>query len=796
MDALRLIAVYAGTCGLALWLVRRTLRPISLRASAALVLLPLVLAAPALFTGGFWGGLNLAYTTAPLHARAGELPLAAAQYENGILLDHICEVVPWRKAVREAVRTGHPPLWNRFSGSGDILLGAAQPAPFHPRVWIGFLLPLATAFTYGCCLTLFLAALFGFLYLAELGLEEAAALFGAAVWMLSGFVTFWSAWPLASVFVALPLVLLGARRLARGRPGGFAAQTAGWTLALVAGHPESLLHLAGAVGLIFLWELRHSPDASRRLRAIGGAVGAGLLAAALAAPALLPFLEALPQTHDFALRRAGSAAHQNSLPLGEAAASALGALYPHAFGQHWSPRGEDLPARFDDASGVFAGGLALALALFACCSPRARPERWPFAALGLFSFAVSIGLPGIAGGVGRLPLFDMALNGRLAGVAAFCLAVLAALGFEAALQTSGARVSLAIAGTGLALLVGGVLWRTAMARHGLDSAAHDRGLLWLVLPVLLAALAGYLLRRNRRALALSWVALLLVGHTLELPRLYHAFPAQLFYPPVEELRTLPAAGEPYRVTGLGFAMVPAQSALYELEDVRAPQPMSHRRWAATQPLWCIAQGIWFCRVDDLGAPFLSASNVRFAIAEPDAPQPTGWRLVVRGANAAIFENPGALPRAFAPRQVVRVSSSEPWATTRESMARASDFSEIAWIEADDGPFGVVENGRARVSARADGPDLWLDVDAEEPAWIVVSETYWQGWRAIDGEGREIPLRFANLAFLGFRVPAGEQRIHLIYRPRSFSLGVALAGLALLGIGGTVWVRRSGSVRKQ
>ena len=786
MNALRLIAVYAGTSCLILWLVRRYLRPISLSASAALAFLPLILAGPAVMTGAFWGALNLAYTTAPLHSRAGELPLPEAEYQNGILLDHICEVVPWRKAVREAMKTGHPPLLNRFARSGDILLGAAQPAPFHPKVWLGFLLPLATAFTFACCFTLFLAALFGFLYLAEIGLGEPAAFFGAAVWMLSGFVSFWCAWPLASVFATLPLVLLGLRRLARGVPGGFAAATAGWTLAILAGHPESLLHLTAAAGLIFLWELHRSP---RRLTAIGRAVAAGLLAAALAAPALLPFLEALPQTHDFALRRAGRSLHDHSLPLGEAAASALGALYPHAWGRQWAVR-DDLPARFDEATGVFAGGLALALALLACVSRRSGPMRWPFAALGLLSFAVAVGLPGVADAVGRLPLFDLALNGRLAGVAAFCLAVLAALGFEAAVASRRPRDPRFLAGTGLALLAGGVLWGWQMTRRGLDAETHHRGLLWLVLPVLLAAALAFVLRRRPRALALAWILIFLAGHRLELPRLYHRFPAELFYPPVEELAALPEEGEPYRVTGLSFAMVPAQSALFELEDVRGPQPLRHRRWTATHPLWCIPQGIWFCRVDDLTAPFLSAMNVRFAIADPETPLPRrGWRLVVRGPNAAIFENRRALPRAFVPRLVWRVPSDQKPAVTLRSLERVGDYSRVAWIEVDEGPFGRIDNGRARVVSRADGPDLRLDVRAEEPAWIVVSETFWKGWRAIDGEGREIPLRFADLAFLGLRVPAGEHRIRLVYRPRSFLWGLAIAGLAAAGLATTLPRRR-------
>ena len=50
MNALRLIAVYAGACGLVLWLAGRALRPISRRAALALAFLPLVLAGPAAAT--------------------------------------------------------------------------------------------------------------------------------------------------------------------------------------------------------------------------------------------------------------------------------------------------------------------------------------------------------------------------------------------------------------------------------------------------------------------------------------------------------------------------------------------------------------------------------------------------------------------------------------------------------------------------------------------------------------------------------------------------------------------------
>jgi len=64
-------------------------------------------------------------------------------------------------------------------------------------------------------------------------------------------------------------------------------------LALLGGHPESAFHVAFVAGLYFLGELF---IAGFRGRAVAAALGAGILAFALAAPAILPVLEAIPQT--------------------------------------------------------------------------------------------------------------------------------------------------------------------------------------------------------------------------------------------------------------------------------------------------------------------------------------------------------------------------------------------------------------------------------------------------------------------------------------------------------------------
>ncbi|MCG8461358.1 MAG: hypothetical protein MI919_34160, partial [Holophagales bacterium] len=273
LDVLRLLLVYAFATGLLLFAAHRFVRPLGLGAAVALLLLPMVSTGSGMLTGGFWGGLNLAYNSAPLDAGRDSLPVPEEGYRNGALMDQVSQVVPWRKSIRELVKTGHLPLMNRFVGAGSPLLAASQPAPLDPKVWLGFLLPLASAVTFACAFVLFQAALNTFLYLREVGVGEMGSIFGAAVWMMCGFLDFFVTWSLSSVVVTLPLLLLGLRRIALGASPGASRQRGlgvpialiAWLLALAGGHPESVLHVTVVGGLFFLVHLRSSPN---RVRAV------------------------------------------------------------------------------------------------------------------------------------------------------------------------------------------------------------------------------------------------------------------------------------------------------------------------------------------------------------------------------------------------------------------------------------------------------------------------------------------------------------------------------------------------
>jgi uncharacterized membrane protein YfhO len=87
----------------------------------------------------------------------------------------------------------------------------------------------------------------------------------------------------------------------------------------------------------------------------------------------------------------------------------------------------------------------------------------------------------------------------------------------------------------------------------------------------------------------------------------------------------------------------------------------------------------------------------------------------------------------------------------------------------------------------------LEIKIESPVegYLVLSDPYYPGWKAeVDGRPAEI-LR-ANYAFRAVTVPAGAHTVSMVFRPASWSLGLALSVLTVLVllVGGSIaWLRR-------
>ena len=746
------LILYLLTAAALLGIAHRCVARVTRAAGLALLLLPLVFTGRALLTGRVYAPVELTYTTEPLNAYRAEVGAPASQ--NPMLSDIAFQMIPWRQALRESVKNGEWPLLNRFEGCGDVLAGAAQSAPFSPFTLLALLLPVAASFGFTASIAFFLAALGTFLLARELGCGELASLIGAAVFTFSAPIAFQILWPLGFAWALLPLVLFGVRWvIAMPSIRSAAILTAALTLDALAGHPETLLHVVAVGGAYGVYELLRRGRANRG-KALAYAIAAGIVALLLSAIALLPLLEASPQTAEHRIRTEFFARGPLRVA-GIPKIALLSDLLPFAR----ASLGHFLMAHAE------AGSIALALAVFALWVSRAR-ERWFFAIAGFISLMASADAWPVAQFLHRLPLLNLAMNDRLASAVPICIAILAALAIEALSDRAG-------------IVMAGLLLLLAAGAAGMRAGSIDIPRFIGELAPLAIAAVVVLFARNRTIVAPALLALILLQRTISDGNLIPANDPKIAFPPIALFKPLQSIRDPFRIAAIGPALFPNTATMYGLEDARVMTAMSLWPFYETFPAWCRRGAYGFNQIDDLTRPMLSMLNIRFAVVPKNDDIPAGWHSINTDHDSRLIENERVLPRAFVPRNV-RIGV----ANDVEDMAVAEDFAALAWLDvpgnAHDAP-----NGPGTIAIHPRKLGFKLDAAMEHDGFVVISEAAWKGWRAYV-DGRPSKIVRANHAFLGVFVPAGHHSVKLTYLPQSFVIGRAITfgtlGLIALAIG--------------
>ncbi len=777
LTALRLLAVYGASAAAVLWIVHRYVMPLRLATALVLTVTPALLTGKALVTGGVYAPLDIAYQSYPLLSHRDEMGITT---RNGLLIDVVTSYIPSQKAVRDSVKNGRLPLWNRFHMAGEPLLAFQQPAVLFPGTWLGFLLPLAQAWTFDVCLRSFFALLAAYLLFRDLQCGGVAAYIGAFAWAFSDHLVFWMGYSVGAAVAFFPLVLLGLRRLvSRSDFVSVVLTVAALCLMITAGHPETVLHAVAGAGLYFLFELWLA-GRGRRLRPILLSFVAGAFALGLCAILLLPFRELLPHTHQAVTRSSFWAHQKKSVDLDLSLYRSARNLLPYATGlRELRPAtgSVDLPA-------AYAGALALPLVMVGLLSR--RREKWGFALMMAAGLALWARLGGVTDVVSRLPLFDIAVNDYLVFLAAFGASALAALGAQELID--GRRVA-AFVICGLASISVFVWLNQALRPHFVEMVAKPQRLEWQM-PAQVAAIAlGVLLVALRRRLGAATIGvglclILVAERGVEAIGTYPTWQNSAFFPPLRVFDGIRRA-LPERTAPFGYLLVPNVSALYEIEDVRGYGPMTLLPLAETYPLWCVELPAWFNRIDDVYRPFLTFLNVRYALVPRSMAASGGWRSLGEGDGVRLLENPATLPRAFLPAAV----RFEPNGSNRvEALARISDYGAEGIVGAA-GPAGLIENGGGEVRVTGySGQEMSLRIRTRSPAIVGTSIPAWPGWK-LKIDGQTSPLLSYNHAFVGFRVSEGEHEARLYYLPDGFLRGAAISGATILLGAVLVWRRR-------
>ncbi|MEO8195865.1 MAG: YfhO family protein [Thermoanaerobaculia bacterium] len=771
-----------------------------------LAALPLVEAGKALVRGRVLGPIDLAWLREPhasLRVAAGVELLSPR-----ILYDQWCQIIPWRQAVRAAFAAGEWPLWNPFVLAGEPLLGAESPALFHPLHLVSLVLSLPMSVTFVAAATLGWSALWMYLLTRDLGVRPEVALFAAAAWTYGAFHLFWLGWPVALASSAMPLLVLSARRVARGPgPGSIALMAVAWGLLMLAGNPEVALLAGFLAGGVFLAELvLHSPD---RRAALLAAVAGTALGLSLSAVQLLPFLDALPQTAEMAARHedngaglvAADRATATSLLLENILPLALGVDPPGVRVQRtlepsraavWTrPLGVDAPGgraarSLEPARATsWIGAFGLAAALFGLFTASSR-WRWMLAVVFLIGLGLSTYLPGVIDIARVLPGFSM-LRPRYGALwASFAITLLAALGLESALRAKSRRGFL-LACLAAAVVVAGafVLVSPYFGERGITQHNALLGLAAALIPLALVAW-GFAARPIAYWVMALAIGGLLVERQIEMGRYYVDFPVEQFFPAIPPLDELARHHEEGRFVALGQAIHPNTGTMWGLEDVRGYDPMALGRYVETFPIWAPGSFREINRVATLH-PFLNFLNVRFALTSAPLGLLPGWKMLRQGPGWLLYENSAPLPRVFSPARSRIGGTSE---ERLRDLAGRTDFRALAWIEPERSGVadGEAANGPCDVDVARRGYGYRIAADCEKQGWLVTSIPAWRGWRASAG-GTQLAGGIANHAFVAIHAPAGRSEIDLAFRPRSFYVGGALTLAGLLILTAIAVVRR-------
>lgn len=298
---------------------------------------------------------------------------------NPLQWDAIAQFYPWRVFYARSMKSGHIPLWNPHQFSGTPFLANGQSACLYPPNLIFLAFDAITAFTILAALHLFLAQVFMYWLMRELGAKELGAIVAAIVFAFSAFMVLWLELPtFVSVAVWLPLALLLVNRAVERR-SGFYGMLSGLAigLAFLAGHFQIAFYVVLATGLWWLWKMvqvwRAEGKTYSLLKVIWPLVQCVVVAGLIAAPQMLPTQELAANSHR--VRAVTEEGYQAFVANGVPAYRLVTAFAPRFFGDP-SQNSYYLIGRIGDTEhigsaadymeyGLYAGVLPLMLALIA-----------------------------------------------------------------------------------------------------------------------------------------------------------------------------------------------------------------------------------------------------------------------------------------------------------------------------------------------------------------------------------------------------------------------------------------------
>ena len=637
--------------------------------------------------------------------------------KNPAIADVVNQIIPWKIFTIDQWQQGLIPLWNPYNFSGTPHAANWQSAVFYPLNLLMIIFNFVIGWSLYVLLQPLLAGLFTYLYTRSLKISYFGSLISAIAFMFSGFLTTWLQWGTLGHALLWLPAALWAIEKSKIKTAILFL-----SLSLLAGHLQTSLYVIILTAVYFYF--RH--------HRILPALTIGILPFFLTAFQFFPSLE----LYFHSLRSQASTLdwfQAFRIPL----SGLVTFLAPDFFG-HPVTRNY-----FSDFSYVemigYIGLIPFLLSLFTLLIKSKSSHIKFFWGTVIISLLLSLKTP-IANLLFwlRLPVFSSASPARIIGLTSFSLAVLSGFGLDYLPKLNLKKFLIGIS------LIFASLWLATVVLHLPVSQRN------LILPT--AIFIFFTLLMLFRPKLLFATSYLLFAVTIgDLFRFHHKFtpynPKDYWYPQLSFISFLQRQQGIDRNFGIFDSQLNLPFKVYSAEGYDTLFPADYGKLLGLNAIGRVSSAT-IPKNSSQTMPLLSLLGVKYVI-----------QGTVHGAA------PWELQLWNYPDQFINIYEDERYQVFLNKAARPRAY--------------LINGGTANIKVYTPSK-IVIEVDSPQNNTLILSDSYYPGWRAtIDDQTTMI--NRTDGALRRIDVPAGQHSVIMTYQPLSFTLGLAISIISLIGL---------------
>lgn len=178
-------------------------------------------------------------------------------HKEMLAADSIRQIYLWKEFAAQQFLSGHFPLWNPFTFSGQPLLANFQSSVFYPFNIFYFLTDARNAWIILVAIQPLLAGIFMYICLKGFKIPKVSALFGSIAFMFSSYLITWMEnGNVSQSYLWLPLAIFAVNKFFENFQLRYILILVfSLTLSILAGHPQTAIYIYIASFLFFLFKL-------------------------------------------------------------------------------------------------------------------------------------------------------------------------------------------------------------------------------------------------------------------------------------------------------------------------------------------------------------------------------------------------------------------------------------------------------------------------------------------------------------------------------------------------------------